>query len=339
MAAPEPGPSLVLAGLDARRRRRRASGAPLRGSDLGRVDVVAPAAIAIVDGRIAAVGPPDDVASLARRPRDGGLPRRGRDPGPRRLPHASRLRRRPGRRVRPARPGRRLRAHPRGGRRDPLDGRGDPRASGRTAWRRPWPRTWAGWRPTARRRRRASRGTASIARPSSRASRPWRARIRSRRFRPTSGAHSVPPEFGSADDYLDYAIAEVLPEAAAAGRARRRLPRARRVLGRAGRPVPARGDGPRPRRPAARRPVHRVGRDPARDRARRALGRPPRGDRPGRRRGARREATSRRCSCPWRRSTCAARSRPPGRWSTRGRSWPWRPTSTRGARSATRSRS
>jgi imidazolonepropionase len=28
------------------------------------------------------------------------------------------------------------------------------------------------------------------------------------------GAHSVPPEFGSADDYLDFAIAEVLPEAA-----------------------------------------------------------------------------------------------------------------------------
>src|SRR5439155_2009194 len=28
------------------------------------------------------------------------------------------------------------------------------------------------------------------------------------------GAHSVPPEFGSADEYLDYAVAEVLPEAA-----------------------------------------------------------------------------------------------------------------------------
>ncbi|MFT7760541.1 UNVERIFIED_CONTAM: imidazolonepropionase, partial [Salmonella enterica subsp. enterica serovar Enteritidis] len=28
------------------------------------------------------------------------------------------------------------------------------------------------------------------------------------------GAHSVPPEFGSADEYLDFAIAEVLPEAA-----------------------------------------------------------------------------------------------------------------------------
>ncbi len=28
------------------------------------------------------------------------------------------------------------------------------------------------------------------------------------------GAHAVPPEFGSADDYLDFALAEVLPEAA-----------------------------------------------------------------------------------------------------------------------------
>jgi imidazolonepropionase len=37
------------------------AGAPLRGSDLGRVDVVAPAAIAVVAGRIAAVGAPDDV--------------------------------------------------------------------------------------------------------------------------------------------------------------------------------------------------------------------------------------------------------------------------------------
>ena len=32
------------------------AGAPLRGADLGRVDVVEPAAIAVVDGRIAAVG-------------------------------------------------------------------------------------------------------------------------------------------------------------------------------------------------------------------------------------------------------------------------------------------
>jgi imidazolonepropionase len=36
-------------------------GAPLRGGDLGRVVVHEPAAIAVVDGRIAAVGPPDEV--------------------------------------------------------------------------------------------------------------------------------------------------------------------------------------------------------------------------------------------------------------------------------------
>jgi imidazolonepropionase len=60
MAAPEPGPSLVLAGLTAA---ASPSGrdAPLRGSDLGRVDVCAPAAIAVVEGRIAAVGPPEEV--------------------------------------------------------------------------------------------------------------------------------------------------------------------------------------------------------------------------------------------------------------------------------------
>jgi imidazolonepropionase len=33
------------------------------------------------------------------------------------------------------------------------------------------------------------------------------------------GAHSVPPEFGSADEYLDFALAEVLPDAARAAEA------------------------------------------------------------------------------------------------------------------------
>jgi len=61
MAAPEPGPSLVLAELSAAAS-PAGTEAPLRGSDLGRVDVQAPAAIAIVDGRIAAVGHPDDVS-------------------------------------------------------------------------------------------------------------------------------------------------------------------------------------------------------------------------------------------------------------------------------------
>jgi len=61
MAAPEPGPSLLLAGLTAAAS-PAGSDAPIRGSDLGRTDVIAPASIAIVDGRIAAVGSPEDVA-------------------------------------------------------------------------------------------------------------------------------------------------------------------------------------------------------------------------------------------------------------------------------------
>ncbi|HEY3763930.1 MAG TPA: imidazolonepropionase [Gaiellales bacterium] len=54
------GPSLLLTGLGAVVS-PAGNDAPLRGADLGRVDVTADAAIAIVDGRIAAVGPRDDV--------------------------------------------------------------------------------------------------------------------------------------------------------------------------------------------------------------------------------------------------------------------------------------
>ncbi|HSD02434.1 MAG TPA: hypothetical protein VLB81_08700, partial [Gaiellales bacterium] len=60
MAAPEPGPSLILTGLAAAAS-PAGTVAPLRGADLGRVEVQAPAAIAVVEGRIAAVGAPDDV--------------------------------------------------------------------------------------------------------------------------------------------------------------------------------------------------------------------------------------------------------------------------------------
>ncbi|HEY7257491.1 MAG TPA: hypothetical protein VH459_00405, partial [Gaiellales bacterium] len=60
MGAPEPGPSLVLTGLAAAAS-PAGRDAPLRGADLGRVDVRAPAAIAVVDGRIAAVGDPAEV--------------------------------------------------------------------------------------------------------------------------------------------------------------------------------------------------------------------------------------------------------------------------------------
>ena len=49
------------------------------------------------------------------------------------------------------------------------------------------------------------------------------------------GAHAVPPEFPDADAYLDFVLAEVLPEAARTRRGGRRLPRAGRVR-RAARP-------------------------------------------------------------------------------------------------------
>ena len=72
----------------------------------------------------------------------------------------------------------------------------------------------------------------------------------------------------------------------AARRGGRRLPRARRLRRGSGAPLPRGVPRGRARAAPARRPVHRGGRDSARDRARRALGRPPRGDR--RRRASRR---------------------------------------------------
>ena len=60
MAAPEGGPSFRLENLAAAAS-PAGTGAPLRGGDLGRVLEVAPAAIAVVDGRIAAVGKPDEI--------------------------------------------------------------------------------------------------------------------------------------------------------------------------------------------------------------------------------------------------------------------------------------
>jgi len=62
MAAPASHPSFLLANLAAAVS-PAGEGAPLRGDDLGRVLVFEPAAIAVVDGRIAAVGTPDDVRS------------------------------------------------------------------------------------------------------------------------------------------------------------------------------------------------------------------------------------------------------------------------------------
>ena len=110
-------------------------------------------------------------------------------------------------------------------------------------------------RARARRRSRGSRATGSTATPSSRRC----ARSRAAGGVPTwLGAHAVPPEFDDADAYLDFALAEVLPEAARARGGGGRLPRARRVRRRTGAPLSRGVPRRRARAAAARRPVHRV---------------------------------------------------------------------------------
>ena len=155
------------------------------------------------------------------------------------------------------------------------------------------------------------------------------------------GAHAVPPEFSDAgaDAYVDFLLAEVLPEAATIAEAADVFlergafdaEQARRYL------EACRGAGLDAA--AARRPVHGVGSDPARDRARRALRRPSREHGPGRHRRARRERRRRRAAARERalpRPPDAARSRAGRR---RARSSSSRPTSTRAAPSASRCRS
>ena len=153
------------------------------------------------------------------------------------------------------------------------------------------------------------------------------------------GAHAVPPEFDSADAYLDFALAEVLPEAATIAEAADVFlergafdaAQARRYL----EACAAAG----PRAPPARRPVHGVRRDPARSRARGALGRPSRGHRARRRGGARGERRRRRPAARRARSSSAGRCRPRGRSSTRARPSRSPPTSTPAAPSARACRS
>ena len=123
------------------------------------------------------------------------------------------------------------------------------------------------------------------------------------------GAHAVPPEFHDADAYLDFALAEVLPEAAKLAEAADVFLERGAFDADAGAPLPDRLPRGRARPPAPRRPVHRAGSDPARGRARRALGRPPGGDRPRRHRGTRRERGHRRCCSPRARSSSAGRCR------------------------------
>ena len=339
MAAPEPGPSLVLAGLGAAASPAGVA-APLRGSDLGRVEVSAPAAIAIVDGRIAAVGPPDDVlrshgdleavdcrgavaipglVDCHTHPAFGGDRAGG---------------------VRPARPGRRLRAHPCVGRRDPLDGRGDPPPRAGRPGRRPW-RAHLGWM--------AANGTttaegksgygldretelaslAAVAGPHPIATRSDLPRARTR-CRPSSALRTTtstsrsprccrrPPRRAEhADVFLERG-------AFSAEQADRYL---RAAMGHGlvarlhGDQFTESGAIPLAIELGARSVDHLEATGPA------GVAALAGSDVAGR-------APARRGALPA--PLAAAR---PGRWSTRGRSWPWRPTSTRGARSATRSRS
>ena len=82
---------------------------------------------------------------------------------------------------------------------------------GRTGCGRRSSATAAGCCAPARRRSRASRATASTARPSCASLRA----IRAAGGVPTFlGAHSTPPEFDDADAYLDFLLADVLPDAA-----------------------------------------------------------------------------------------------------------------------------
>ena len=127
------------------------------------------------------------------------------------------------------------------------------------------------------------------------------------------GAHSTPPEFSDADAYLDFLLADVLPDAARVAEAADVfLERGAFDVAQARRYLEA-CSGARPRAPPARRPVHRGGSDPARGRARRPLRRSPRGNRPGRHNGPRCERRHRRAAAGERtlpRPADAARARP-----------------------------
>ena len=96
------------------------------------------------------------------------------------------------------------------------------------------------------------------------------------------GAHAVPPEFADEgrDAYLDFLLADVLPEAAEVAEAADVFLERGAFDADQARALPQRVPGRRPRASPARRSVHGGGSDPAGRRARCALGRPPRGDRP-----------------------------------------------------------
>ena len=253
----------------------------MRGQALGELELVEHAYVLCDGDRSSSIGRMADLGSARRRRRGARRARALRRPGPRRLPHAPGVRRRPRRGVLAPRGRRELRGAPRGGRRHPLDrardprgGRGRPRRGGRAAPRLDAARGHddlrgqVGLRARPRHRARlAARRSAPQA-----GSRPGSARTRSR------------PSTRTPTRTWTSSLAEVLPEAAQLAEAADVFlergafdaAQARRYL------EACRDAGPRAAPP--RRPVHRGGRDPARDRARRALGRPPRGNRPRRRR-------------------------------------------------------
>ncbi|HEX2376385.1 MAG TPA: imidazolonepropionase [Gaiellales bacterium] len=212
MGAPEPGPSLVLTGLRAAAS-PAGTGAPLRGSDLGRIDVQEPAAIAVMDGRIAAIGAPGDVlgehAGLEQVDCRGAVAIPG-------LVDCH---------THPAFGGDRagefdLRAQGADYERIHASGGGirstvaATRALGAAGLAEETARhlAWMAANGTTTAEGKSGYGLdhdtelaslAAVAGPHPIATVPT-----------YLGAHSVPPEFGSADEYLDFALAEVLPEAA-----------------------------------------------------------------------------------------------------------------------------
>ena len=147
-----------------------------------------------------------DARPAAPRRRGRGARRLGalRNPGTRRLPHASRLGRRSRRGVLAPRGRGELRGAARGRRRDPLDRSRNPRSRRRRPAARESSATRPGCSATARRPGRASPGY-GLDRETELAS--LRA-VAAAGGSPTwLGAHSVPPEYPSADAYLDFALA------------------------------------------------------------------------------------------------------------------------------------
>ena len=134
-----------------------------------------------------------------------------RDPGARRLPHARVLCGRPCRRVLVAGSGRDVRGAARGRWRDPEHGSPRRAPPVRKASPRPSSDIAGGCSRMGRRRSRRSPATGSIATRSSRRSQA----IAAAGGHPTFlGAHAVPPELDDADAYVDWVIADVLPDAA-----------------------------------------------------------------------------------------------------------------------------